>query len=127
MNCESCHTEIPQDDICPNCGLKQPKIVCLGCFRKFYKTYFIEGRCPECHEKELNLKPRNPYLAGGLSIIPGLGQLYIGQKDKGALYLIIFFFTLLIPIIGWFFSIGIIGLSIIDAFSVAKRSQLRHL
>lgn len=125
MICEACHNEIPQGDECPNCGFKQPKIICLSCFRRFYKSFFIDGVCSECYEKELKLKAKNPYIAGGLSIIPGLGQLYNGQKNEGIIYLFIFGMTLIVPVIGWFFSLGVIGLAGINAFRTAQRTQYR--
>ena len=44
-------------------------------------------------EDDFEFEPRNPILAAVLSIIPGLGQIYNGQKAKGAGILVIFIFV----------------------------------
>ncbi len=68
---------------------------------------------------------RSPVLAGGLSLIPGLGQMYAGQRYRGGAILIA---TLLIAGVvvwygrpGWSFApIGIYLWNIWDAFSLAR-------
>jgi hypothetical protein len=75
-------------------------------------------------------KPPNPYLVLAASIIPGAGHVWLGQAQRGLMWL---FFTI---ILGWvstkiipehmsFFSrhvggIFIYGLSILDAYKTAR-------
>ena len=97
MQCESCNTEF-MGDTCPNCGLKQIKVACGDCHKKFYKSYLKNGLCPECFENELSAPYKSPYTALLLSVIPGLGHYYLGQRDKGAAYFLIFCMSFLLPI-----------------------------
>jgi hypothetical protein len=78
----------------------------------------------------MSQKPTNPYLILAASIIPSAGHVWLGQAQRGMMWL---FFTI---ILGWvstkimpeqmsFFSrhvggIFIYGLSILDAYKIAK-------
>jgi TM2 domain-containing membrane protein YozV len=74
--------------------------------------------------EDFEFEKRNPPLAACLSIIPGLGQVYNGQKGKGAAILVIFIFVgfclaySVIPIVVMFL---IWIYSIADAFLTAKK------
>jgi hypothetical protein len=81
-------------------------------------------------------KPLNPYLVLAASVIPGAGHVWLGQAQRGLMWL---FFTI---ILGWvstklipgemsFFSrhvggIFIYGLSILDAYKIAKLRSLNN-
>lgn len=83
--------------------------------------------------KEVMTKERKPALAGLMSILPGLGQVYNGQKEKGLFFFacyafIIYFFSMIIVKQGfiWIKITAVILtvlvlLSILDAFFTAKR------
>ena len=75
-------------------------------------------------EDDFEFEPRNPILAAVLSIIPGLGQIYNGQKAKGAGILVIFIFvgfTLAYSIYPIVLSFLIWIYSIVDAFITARK------
>ena len=75
-------------------------------------------------EDDFEFEPRNPILAAVLSIIPGLGQIYNGQKAKGAGILVIFIFvgfTLAYSIYPIVLSFLIWIYSIVDAFITTKK------
>jgi len=125
VKCNSCQTEIQHRGTCPNCGLEQPKTRCSNCFRKFYKSYLVQGQCQECYEKELLLKPKNPFIAAILGIFPGLGHLYIGQGERFALYFVLVLFLWFIPVIGWLIALFVWVISILEAFMTASRIKSR--
>ena len=120
MICEACQTEITTDT-CPKCGLKQKKTACKDCFKKFYKDYLNDGLCPICFEKEKTAPYKEPLIALLLSIIPGGGQYYLGQKNKGGFYLGMFFICCIVPVIGWFLLPAAFGVPAGDAYRTAKR------
>lgn len=120
MICDSCKTDI-SSDICPNCGLKQERIMCRACMKKFYKNYLKEGLCPECFEKGVQAPYKSPYLALGLSILPGLGHFYLGLKEKGAIFLFMFFLSCIIPILGWLILPIALIFPALDAYKTANR------
>jgi TM2 domain-containing membrane protein YozV len=68
---------------------------------------------------------RNPFVAGILSLIPGLGQFYTVQAGKGIVFLLftVFFFALsaLIPFIGIPVLVMLCIYSIYDAWQAAQQ------
>lgn len=124
MQCESCGTEFT-GEACPTCGLKVQRVMCRDCFKKFYKPYLKDGLCPECYELEVNAPYKNPYIALGLSIIPGLGHNYLGLKNKAGVYLLLFGFSIIIPIIGWILLLPAFFWPMIDAYKTAQRMNMR--
>jgi len=120
MNCEACKTEITTE-ICPNCGLKQQKTLCKDCLKKFHKDYLNMGLCPSCFEIEKAAPFKSPSIALVLSILPGLGQYYLGQKDKGGFYLGLFCLCWVIPVIGWIMLPAAVVFPAADAYKTAKR------
>lgn len=124
MKCESCGTEFT-GDTCPSCGLKIQKVMCRDCFKKFYKPYLKDGLCPNCYEKEANAPYKNPLVAVILSIVPGLGHYYLGFKEKGGVFLLLFCFSAFIPFIGWILLPVAFLWPMIDAYKTAQRMNLR--
>lgn len=124
MQCESCKTEF-NGDACPKCGLKLQKVMCMDCFKKFYKPYLKEGLCPDCYEKEVNAPYKNPLIALGLSVLPGLGHDYLGLKSKAGFYFLMFCFSCVVPIIGWIVLPVAYFLPMIDAYKTAQRMNIR--
>lgn len=124
MQCESCQTEFT-GEICPSCGLKIQKVMCKDCYKKFYKSYLQDGLCPICYDKEINAPYKSPLTATLLSIVPGLGHYYLGLKDKGGLYLLMFCLSCVIPIIGWLMLPIAYFLPMFDAYKTANRINNR--
>lgn len=123
MKCESCQTEFT-GDACPKCGLKLKKAACKDCMKKFYSTYLTNGLCPECLEKEKHTPHKNPYLASGMSVIPGLGHVYLGLPIKGAMFLAMLGLSIIIPVIGWIMLPFAFLIPIVDAYKTAIRMNL---
>lgn len=125
MKCESCQTEFT-GEACPNCGLKPRKQRCKSCSKKFYSDYLKSGFCPECLGKLRTMQYKSPYVALGLSILPGLGHRYIGATTRGTACLFLFLVScwtlILIP-----FTILFSG---IDAYLLAnkinKLNEIKH-
>lgn len=71
MKCATCRRRVPASaDHCPHCGARTNKVMVA--------------------ESGALLEPRpvNPVLAGAMSLlVPGLGQIYLGQTAKGLLFL----------------------------------------
>jgi hypothetical protein len=67
---------------------------------------------------------KNPTLAAVLNIVPGLGFVYLGNKSKGGIYLIMFFLCCLIPFIGWFMLPAAFIWPAVDARKAAQRMNL---
>ncbi|MDD2643392.1 MAG: hypothetical protein PHC65_01750 [Methanobacteriaceae archaeon] len=73
---------------------------------------------------DFEFEEKNPILAAVLSIIPGFGQIYNGEKGKGAVILLIFIFIgfclaysvypIVLNILIWIYSI-------VDAFITARK------
>ena len=120
MNCEACQTELTTDT-CQKCGLKQKKVMCKGCMKKFYTGYLTNGLCPACIESETKAPVKNPYIALMMSIIPGVGHLYLGQPAKSGIYLLMFLLCLFIPVIGWIMIPAAWIIPALDAYNTAKR------
>jgi len=120
MICEACQTEITTDT-CPKCGLKQTKVQCKDCHKKFYESYLNNGLCPACYEIEANAPHKSPLLSAMLSILPGLGHFYLGQSGKSGLYLFMFILCFFIPVIGWILLPAAWIMPAWDAYNTAKR------
>ena len=85
------------------------------------------------------IKPRNPFLALLLAIVPGLGQFYNGQIKKSIVFvainfilLFLFYYTQVFMSIAGIsiliiYSIGFFFYRTIDAFIIAKRNKLYEL
>ena len=123
MKCESCNTELTSET-CQNCGLKQQKVMCKDCFKKFYKDYLTNGLCPECFKKEKEALYKSPGTALCLSVLPGLGHYYLGLKNKSGIYLLIFLACVGIPIIGWIMLPFAYLFPFVDAYATAKRMNV---
>jgi TM2 domain-containing membrane protein YozV len=108
--CMNCGKELTlEDDFCPECGTK--------------KEFAVEPVKNEVIYQEKSVELKNPYVASGLSVISGVGQIYNGQTHKGLFYLASFFICLvlssfyimfLILIVVWFYAIY-------DAYITAKK------
>ncbi len=120
MKCEACQTELTTDT-CPLCGLKQKKVMCKDCMKKFYKEFLNQGLCPECLDKEKNTSHKEPLVALALSILPGGGQYYLGQRMKSGVYLCMFSLCGIIPVIGWIMLPVAWIVPAVDAYNTAKR------
>jgi len=65
------------------------------------------------------LPPRRPAVAAALSILPGVGQLYLGQSKKGYTMLVLGLFV--------YPALIIIPLGVVDAFILGRRSRRGEL
>lgn len=122
MKCSACNTEI-ETDSCPKCGLQQPKQKCKSCYQKFYTSFLINGNCPTCDKKEKDMPYKSPFLAFFLSIVPGLGLIYVGKKEKGVAIIIAMSICLWIPILGWLMIPLLWMWSAVDAWNTATRTN----
>jgi TM2 domain-containing membrane protein YozV len=116
--CGRCGTTLPgPSSTCPTCGTRSS----AGSFANGYAT-----------------RQKSPWLAAALSVIPGLGHLYLGHYRKGMFYLVaasgleFFGFDLDLTAIGAVLGIpmelGGAGLwlhSAWDAYHLAKRGDYR--
>jgi len=116
------------DVLCGRCGalLTNPNAPCPRCGSPASGAY----RGPY-------VRPRkNPAVAAGLAIIPGLGHFYLGQNVKGLAYLLsigglqFFGFDLDLSVIGAAVGVpmelgggGLWIFSIVDAYRTAKRME----
>lgn len=113
--------------LCGNCGsvLTHPAQPCTRC-----------GAAPAAGRRLP--AARSPWLAAGLSIIPGLGHIYLGHYKKGLFYLLatggleFFGFDLDLTAIGAAFGIpmelggfGLWAHGAWDAYHLAKRGDYR--
>ena len=104
MICETCGNNFTGHK-CPVCNSVavqiSEKVRCIDCGQKVVSAYLTHGLCPDCLETEIKAPLKNPTLAALLNIVPGLGFVYLGNKNKGGCYLMMFLFCCFIPIIGW--------------------------
>lgn len=129
--CPDCGKEASNEKFCKNCGAYLENIrnnqsqadnliedysesnfkFCYNCGYKLYGNFKF---CPECGQDlssniiktntQLPLKEKNTILAVILSVLlPGLGQIYLGLDNKGAIFLIAFIISaiLILLIIGF--------------------------
>ena len=91
MNCIN-HEQVPAVAVCSHCG--QP--LCESCAIHWQDAVLCK-RCLEAQERDKAQEPpkskptmsKSPVLAGLLSLLPGMGQVYVGYYVAGFIYLLI--------------------------------------
>ena len=136
MNCKN-HAGIEADNVCIVCG----KPVCLQCAVELKNSFY----CKECLENKVEnaindrtafYRPRkSKLLTFFLSIIPGVGHMYLGLINKGLTIMCLIFSSLFLVILfsgessmSWFpgffiptLSIVFVSYSIFDSLDIADK------
>ena len=102
--CSNCGEQIDEKaEICPNCGVRQPRPV----------TY-----------QEPVYQQKNPGIAAVLSaFFVGFGQIYNGEIGKGLIFIVAYFVSILLMfiVIGFITTPILWVFGIYDAYNTAKR------
>ena len=139
--CTDCGSQMDKtEEICPECGVKQPVTktkYCVDCGSKIDAKAEI---CPDCgvrqpgssnyqqSRNDLYQKPvyqqKNPGIAAVLSaLFVGFGQIYNGQIAKGLLFMVAYFVSILLifVLIGFITTPLLWIFGIYDAYNTANR------
>lgn len=114
---------------CPNCGteLKYPGKFCPNCGASLESISSVPQTNAETkvtRNQTVATTKKNPLVAAILSFIfPGIGQLYIGQNNKGGYFIVIaaVSIVLMVLFIGFIFYALFWLWSILDAYSSAQK------
>ena len=114
--CPNCGTELKYDGkFCPNCGANLESISSAP--QTNAETMVTPNQTVATTKK-------NPFVAAFLSIIfPGIGQLYIGQNNKGGYFIVLaaVSIVLMVLFIGFIFYVLFWLWSIFDAYASAEK------
>ena len=138
--CTDCGSQMDKtEEICPECGVKQPVTktkYCVDCGSKIDAKTDI---CPDCGVRQpgatnyqqprndLYKQPvilKNPGIAAVLSaFFVGIGQIYNGQIAKGLLFMVAYFVSILLifVLIGFITTPLLWIFGIYDAYNTANR------
>ena len=95
MYCRNCGKPIPDDaEFCPDCGirLRDPSVTYLEVYDSESEEKKQKVRVEPPSEQSESRPRKSAVLAAVLSVVPGLGHLYLGRVTGGVLNLVIFGF-----------------------------------
>ncbi|MUV37556.1 hypothetical protein JNUCC1_01362 [Lentibacillus sp. JNUCC-1] len=127
MYCPNCGERISDKaEICPKCGVRPFRVIrhCYHCGAAVNERQEMCVSCGAAVKKNPSTSgavPQEPWLMVLLSfILPGLGQILLGQVAKGVIIIFVNLFFLFVFTLFWFITVP---LSIVDAYLIAKKKQ----